>query len=252
MLDAGRGGLLQGIGLIGNEPLSLRSHAFIAILGGSNIVCGTQPIGKRHWQISLRIMELIGFDARVSRATLINLWPEERKSRYLIQPSCEVPLSVDFVSWPSVFDSGIGSGLSSEHRGELGLSSTSPGSRFGINFPFWDEIVDLEAALLRIPKEHQIIKVERLSKQVAHPDWILEGFDVADEGFTSAVTNTSSPSLDNIKLQFRSKINGNGLFADHREAEMYASSALRVLSEVPSLRVMALFTLKVPGLVAGR
>lgn len=204
----------------------------------------------------IKIMKLIGFDARVSRDKLKQVWPNQRRTRYLLNDQCEHPLSVDFVTWPSLFDNGaIGAGLIPTHKAELGLVGLPIPSWTGVNFPFWDNLETLRQSAQDAGPDFEIIKVYRCGAQWEQNDfdekverefnegWAWCGFDTADEGYNSCLTNTAASFVtDELRRNWSHKLNLNGLFFKENEALQWAQICNRELIEVPLLFVYALFS----------
>ncbi|WP_145929166.1 hypothetical protein OH491_07305 [Termitidicoccus mucosus] len=202
-----------------------------------------------------KINIVIGYDARKPLSYLKSLWPSERRMSYLLSESCLIPLSIDFLAWPSIFDNNhIGVGLPSDHKKQLGMGTIPMPTWVGPYYPFWEDA----AEIIKYANMHDgnwvLIKVEKSSKrgdeQVVTSNirmndeiqWLFCGFDVADEGFTSSVTNFNSPLIPSkIKHDISRILNENGLFASISDALAWADIVNRKVPEMPSQFIYKLY-----------
>lgn len=164
-------------------------------------------------------------------------------------------MSIDFVSWPSVFDNkAIGIGLNLEHKRSLGLDGFPMPSWVGANFPFWDDLTSLESHSKKHCSDYLIIKVFKFHGQTntisleeecgldTKEEWSLNGFDVADAGFNSVLTNCASPIIGSgMKHKWSLLLNSDGLFVSQNDALEWMHIISGLFPELPPLAVYALW-----------
>ena len=167
---------------------------------------------KQMWTINKKDEHLIlGFDAREMWLDLANLWNENRKKDFLFRLDVMKPLSIDTMSWPSVFD----------------IYSQQKPSFVGFYQELWENLEQLQISLkdlkeirfkkywlIAITLIKNVCNIEEIKKwesllqgvqpngvmaeakslAIANPSsvnvaWSLLGYDVADQWGTSALSN---------------------------------------------------------------
>ncbi len=141
---------------------------------------------------------VIGFDAREDYLAPGESWSGERRRTYLLREDVAKPLSVDALAWPSVLH-------------ELPI----PGCG-GVVADLWDDLADLQARLAeRPPVPHRIVAVSWItddatakggphrgqpSPSALGPEWELLGYDVADGGCISGLSDCGYSELERARL----------------------------------------------------
>lgn len=188
--------------------------------------------------------EVMGFDCRRWGRGLEGIWEAERRSSFLLVPTVATPLSVDQMSWPSVFDTDAGYSLPRAERRKLGLAGFRRPAYVGPHAPFWSELAELKAELAKHrinPGESKLIQAIRcdgtwsveLTQKLLAPGFEPVGFDVADLGFTSALTNCGYEHDEQLglRIRFSSQLNQFHLFANWKPASEFAASAQELVPE---------------------
>jgi hypothetical protein len=179
---------------------------------------------------------LLGFDARERFLEPGSLWPPERRAAFLLREDVRKPLSVDTSVWPSLF----GEGLSDVERVGRGLEALrAPGWR-GPNQELWDSLSRMQSALGLLPSEaYWTVAVswvsvegfsesragngpyrEKMEPEAVSTDWTLLGFDVADAGFISGLSNCgyTPEEVAGLRATWASALNAHHLFDDLEKA----------------------------------
>lgn len=157
---------------------------------------------------------LLGFDARSLSPEASAPWTPARRAQFLLRVDVARPLALDPAVWPSVAE------------GE--------GWR-GPNHALWDDVSRLQRALE--PGTFWTIAVSWVSDDgfsatpsgpyreptmppVIDARWKRLGFDVADAGFTSALSNCSAPEdeRESLRASWASALNEHHLFTDVEKA----------------------------------
>jgi hypothetical protein len=184
--------------------------------------------------------QLLGFDARVLPATAYALWRRARRRKHITGRYVTVPISIDPFIWHSVFDHGIGLGMSPGDRLNVGYSGLSRPKWIGPNnlwerpdFPFsslgddYREGRDYCVAAFTVLRNEatQLPGLYSVGTELPHGiSWIPLGCDVASFDMTSALVNYQfEPSeLRQIKERWGRLLNRFNLFEDFRAALTYA------------------------------
>jgi hypothetical protein len=177
---------------------------------------------------------LLGFDVREEFVELPHIWDEARRKRYLLREDVRKPLSVDTAVWPSLF----GDGLPYEQRRSLGIEDANVAAWRGPNQSLWDDFGAMKAALTRLsPRASSIVAVTLgvadpshsfldagptlvpIQTIPPHGQWRFLGFDIADAGLTSGLSNCGYEPLERVGLQsWTSALNEHHLFTDPQRA----------------------------------
>jgi hypothetical protein len=189
---------------------------------------------------------VIGFDAREVFVDPAKAWTPERRRDHLLRSDVAKPLSVDALVWPSVFH-------------ELPVYGSG-----GIVADLWDDLGEMRAALAeRRPPAHRIVAVSWLTDdpgakggprhgtREATPrdlgaEWELLGYDVADGGCLSGLSNCAYSPFERAELApaWGPKLNAAGLLADAEDAFLYRAVTDRRVSEHAPFFVWALRALR--------
>lgn len=169
---------------------------------------------------------LYGFDARAPIGVSDPAWTDERRARYLIRPNILRPLSVDPRVWPGVLPAGLTDGAAPDYWADLGALRHACIAR-GLG----QGSAILVALVVLGGSDHAGALLVPCSPEAIDPVWEPLGWDVADNGLVSGLSNCGfSPDLEDtsgIRLRFGSRLNEYGLFNELTEAE-----AFRVLSDL--------------------
>jgi len=161
---------------------------------------------------------LLGFDAR---EVSLPPWDASRRDLYLLRRDVQKPLSVDSTVWPSLFPVDL-----PEWRGP--------------NQGLWDDLSRLRASLgQRSSQAHWTVAVswvsidgfskpspsagpyrEPMTPPAIDPAWRRLGFDVADAGLTSGLTNCGylQTEVAGLRASWASDLNEHHLFTDVAKA----------------------------------
>lgn len=187
---------------------------------------------------------LLGFDARELFMEPGRTWAPARRGTYLLREDVYKPLSVDPAVWPSLF----GEGLPETERTRLGLDALPlPGWR-GPNPGLWDNLSRMRSCLGPLASEaHWTVAVswvsaegfskpatsggpylEEMAPPVVSADWSLLGFDVADAGLISGLSNCGyvRAEIAGLRAAWASELNAHHLFT-----EVGRALAFRALTE---------------------
>lgn len=202
--------------------------------------------------------KLIGFDVRKMWFRMEELWDSTRRSTYLLRSDCLAVLSVDSLVWPSVFARHIG-GISKEQLVSLGYDG--PALRedwIGPNRPLWADLDALKTELTAyrasvrgpvwIIAETVLVTgsdaqlspfgpyLEDTSPASLSLEWQLIGYDVADAGQISGLSNCgySPEERETLSQKWSRRLNSHHLFKTLSEAQEFASHCdVRVREHAP-------------------
>jgi hypothetical protein len=185
----------------------------------------------------------IVFDARTVPQPASTDWSSERRERYLVRPDVATVLSVDPGVWP-----------------RTRLQAGASGHRWvGISEGFSRDLPDLQR---RIPDGQKLIaKVVALSVPTGAADdlgiwdidvaqyempsasWTLLGYDVAEAGFLSGLSNCGyrPDEAISIRERFAADLNDFHLFAAQAVAEEFRSVTDRRVPEHAPFYVFGLY-----------
>ena len=201
---------------------------------------------------------LLGFDARERFLEPGGLWAPERRDTYLLREDVQKPLSVDPRVWPSLF----GEGLPDSERTRLGLEAMAlPGWR-GPNQGLWDSLSRMQGTLGPLASEaHWTVAIswvsadgfskrdasfgpyrEKMEPEAISTDWSLLGFDVADAGLISGLSNCgyTRAELAGLRAAWASALNAHHLFDDVEKALAFREMTDRRVPEHAPFFVYAL------------
>ena len=168
---------------------------------------------------------VLGFDARVSPSSLGSVWSTDERQSSLVRPDVKVPLSADYLVWPSLWP-------------------VDAGGWKGPVQDLWDDPDRLRAALkmkvsrgsdcqvevvlvcdILNPREKEVWRERArptIIKDVSR-DWQSLGFDVADRYLTSGLVRYhNSAHLTLLRRTVASQLNEYHLFFDVKKALEFA------------------------------
>lgn len=208
-----------------------------------NAGIGTPPSGvgtdgaRQRWWTRIVIEELIGFDARLRSDLYLPLeWSAERRSSFLLEPAVEWPLSVDQWVWPSVFVDVAASRVRRDPLAHLQIAPDLSDYRQQA-IGLWTSACAMKAAMAAADAMGRAvcIAIEVLTEKglerdpdwrdrlggIAPPvpagvNWYRAGFDVADIGYVSGLSNCGWIAEEEVPLKRRwaPLLNEHGLFSD--------------------------------------
>lgn len=154
-----------------------------------------------------------------------------RRENFLIRPEVLLPKSVDFNAWEEVVHDEVDTAA-----GKLPL-------------PCWNDRESMRAAFLRTKYKYESIEItigihlNQDEESSASRDYRLDttnlfflGYDVADDGLTSALSNCEYSALDIISARdaFAFSINDHGLIENMESASIFRDySFVRVPEHAP-------------------
>jgi hypothetical protein len=175
--------------------------------------------------------QIAGFAIRALRHS--DDWDIDRRKRFLLEPAIREPLSVDHNVWP---DALVNFGV----------------ARDGVRFPMpvWSNLSVLRRAAGKTsgkevvfqiypqcPDEFLIFLEEIEPKSMDLNSWECLGFDVANAGLASALSNcgySSETEMASAKAKFSSRLNDHGLFRTLEDAaEFVTFSEVRLPDDGP-------------------
>jgi hypothetical protein len=179
---------------------------------------------------------VLGFDAREMLIDPGVAWDQARREQYLLRMDVRKPLSVDCMVWPSLF----GPGLPELERQRLGHQAMQFPSWKGPNQDLWDDLSRMQGALGPLAAEpHWTVAIswvstdgfagppggagpyrETMTPSTISEDWKLLGFDVADAGFISGLSNCGygEDEVTVLRATWASLLNQHHLFTDVKDA----------------------------------
>jgi hypothetical protein len=172
---------------------------------------------------------ILGYDARVISAAWKSLWNDERRHGFLINEDVEIPLSVDTLVWPSVFDWGQGPGLPQSERNRLLLSGLPVAEASVTKWPLWSDLSKMRTALSD-PLDPAflpfwIIAVGSADRDESVRPACMEflGYDVGDSSLLSGITNCryDEDELPKLRSTWASEFNASHLFNEWIAADRF-------------------------------
>lgn len=92
----------------------------------------------------MKEIALVGFDAREMQCRLYKMWSQSRKETYLLRHDIQMPLSIDILVWPSIFDTEkriVSQNKEHENTAPKGIPLPK---WIGPNRPLWCDLESLE------------------------------------------------------------------------------------------------------------
>ncbi|WP_224241108.1 hypothetical protein [Hyalangium gracile] len=150
---------------------------------------------------------LLGFDAREMFMAPGAAWDDARRGTYLLRTDVRKPLSVDTAVWPSLFGEDH-----SDWRGpHVGL---------------WDDLQRMQRSLGPLAAQaHWTIAISQVSVTglplpSEGEDWELLGFDIADAGLLSGLSNCGyeQATVAELRASWAPLLNEHHLFTEVNQA----------------------------------
>lgn len=177
---------------------------------------------------------VIGFDVREMKTPYLAQWSDERKQTYLIKKQVKKPLSIDRLVWPSVLDdapNGTVNNICLWRNGNV-LKQFFQAMAQGSNEAFCVAFTLLSDDRTSLEN----FDLAGISPAEIGQDWELLGYDVADGGLLSGLTNCGYEPTDahHFAGLFIRHINKYHLFTDFGVASVFAEmNDLRVPEHAP-------------------
>jgi hypothetical protein len=211
---------------------------------------------------------LLGFDAREWWLDVRREWDSSRRGLYLLREDVRKPLATDTAVWPSLF----GEGLPESERERLGLHEASLPDWRGPNLPLWDDLDRTRGCLasLRAVREapYALIGVswcwdgrppegswqggphrEPTVPPAREAGWRFLGYDIADGGFISGLTNCGYTEVDapDLRSQWAGHLNEHHLFGELEQAHAFRELSDRRVPEHAPFFVFGLWLIDAVG-----
>jgi hypothetical protein len=179
---------------------------------------------------------VLGFDRRIRSSDIsCGYWSNERRSQYLIRMDVLYPLSVDCAVWPRLDEPDL--------DGSIYSKSYSPLSSSVEELVSSSRLQDGVAIAISVVEPYADNSFYNLMLHAGKTfplkiaaGWRLFGFDVADEGLISGLTNCGyeESSVNDIRGRWKDQLNDNHLFDSISAAkEFVAYSDFRVPEHAP-------------------
>ncbi len=190
---------------------------------------------------------LLGYDLRLGFAGFAGAhWDAEKRAVFLLRPDIVCPASVDPWIWPSVFRylHLYPTPAFAPHQGAIAIEPTGfehsvtclwPSredmaacfAEHGLNVSVVPIAIVLHGEDGRVRSEHSIAILDEGRMSAAPPDdWTLLGYDVADHGLTSGLSNCGYGATEKPDWQQRwaRRLNDFGLMTTIDDAEAFAEA----------------------------
>lgn len=189
---------------------------------------------------------IVRFDVRLDKSDYLDtLWDRERRQSYLLRPDVEWPLSVDPLVWPSVFYSEIFKEAVNLPYSSIELPPSTDDGDYWLNLDRMKEhydshkkagtggvIVGIELFFPETSLVGEVVHYEELDgiqcgiwlgrtvPSELPPGSELLGYDVADAGWISGLTNCGylSDEKEPLARAWASRLNNFGLLASLDDA----------------------------------
>ena len=183
---------------------------------------------------------LYGFDARTSLSGTDPNWSDLRRARYLLRPEISRPLSVDPQVWPKAFSVEFNEGFARDYWTDLAELR-----RISRKQDVDKDDFALVALAVRGDKDQVYTLFMPPTPSELDANWQTLGWDVADSGLISALSNCGyrSEEVDTLRQIFAPKLNDHGLFDDVEAAETFCVRSEARVPEHPPFFVHQLFCL---------
>ncbi|WP_169978641.1 hypothetical protein [Tautonia rosea] len=196
---------------------------------------------------------LIGYDIRFAPSPrLQGLWTSERREQFLLRPEVDYPYSVDRAVWPSRFRLGSAEPPPGLEGAEMILLDPATANTHYQLFDLWDDLTrmlaphrassdgDVGVSIGLVFPEHDPEKTLTLEDEWCRailgspilpsepdPAWKRIGYDVANSGFLSAISNCGMSESERSPLRRRwsNHLNTFGLFESGDAAIRYCVDA---------------------------
>ena len=209
----------------------------------------------------------LGYDFRFAfEVYAATHWNDDRRDGFLLRPEIDMPASVDPLVWPSLFT--YPGDFIARHPDGLARIQVTPEHILQRALGLWPEFESMANVLAAAEEEHDLIEsgisiAITLVDLVSHerdtawsalidlgaeaeppPDgWTLMGYDVADGGFISGLSNCAYDRIerDAFKHIWASRLNGFGLLRSTSEAAEFRELSNRRVPEHQPFYVYGLY-----------
>lgn len=209
----------------------------------------------------------LGYDFRFAfEVYAATHWNDDRRDGFLLRPEIDMPASVDPLVWPSLFT--YPGDFISRHPDSLARIQVTPEHILQRALGLWPEFEGMANVLATAEEEHDLIEsgiaiaitlVDLVSHErdtawsalidlgaEADPPsdgWTLMGYDVADGGFISGLSNCAYDRIerDAFKHIWASRLNGFGLLRSTSEAAEFRELSDRRVPEHQPFYVYGLY-----------
>jgi hypothetical protein len=175
---------------------------------------------------------LYGFDARTPTHVADSSWSDQRRAQYLLRPEISLPFSVDPRVWRKAFSAPTGSFASDFWTDLEALRHVCRAK--GLS----EDAITLVALAACGDRDRMSALFMPCTPIALDPAWQPLGWDVADSGLVSGLSNCGyrPEEVDALRRVFSPQLNEHGLFNDLDAAEMFcARSDERVPEHAPFL-----------------
>ena len=169
-------------------------------------------------------------------------WTQKRREEFLLIPDVEVPKSVDSNVWQE-----ISSQMVETNFGKMPLPQWGDREKMLLSCDYRPSMTDMAELTIivfvdddEIPPEYIVANdIEPIESCAGH----FIGYDIADEGLTSSVSNCGYSEAEIVfaKSNYAEKINKHGLFDDLLVANSFLEYSLRRVPEHSPFYVYGLF-----------
>lgn len=204
---------------------------------------------------------LVGYDRRVAIESVGANWTPERRERFLYKPDAPTPLSVDRLVWPEatlaevnasdVAQSGTAFFDLTGNPPDRSIEEDTCAIAIGVLFQAWSSAQRATWGALALDRTGNPIGLDLLAQQPEWPlrnqDWAFLGYDVADWGLVSALTNCgflANEPADALRARWSGSLNAYHLFDDDAPATEFAAFANSRVREHAPFYVYGIWTLK--------
>jgi hypothetical protein len=185
-------------------------------------------------------LTLYGFDARTPIGLPDPAWTAERRAQYLLRPEIERPLSVDPRVWPGALPAGLTDGAAPDYWADLAALRQECVAR-GLD----EDAATLVALTVSGSNNQALALLVPCAPADIDPAWQPLGWDVADNGLVSGLSNCGyCPDVEDVEAlrqAFGPRLNKHGLFDDLADAEAFRAISDARVPEHASFLIHRLF-----------
>ena len=190
---------------------------------------------------------LLGYDIRVGFSAFADgHWDARKRAVFLLNPEICSPASVDPWIWPSIFRylHLYQSPIVTPHQGAIAMEPTNfehsvtclwPDleamnaciADHAVTFPVVPVAIVLHGADAQLQSDHTVAVLDSDRMRAAPPDnWTSLGYDVADQGLTSGLSNSGYNAAEKLDWQrtWAPRLNDCGLFTTADDAEKFVQA----------------------------
>ena len=195
---------------------------------------------------------VLGFDVREDWLDGARWLPPERRATYLLREVAK-PLSVDRWTWPSPFGPDLSHPSYPAEVRALAFPVADPPSPMLPQVPLFRELAALRAAAPGLVATHGPCRLVAVTGDpgpdrgavlpAAEPSWSFLGYDVADAGLLSGLSNCGYEEDERaaLRARFGQRLNEHHLFAAREDAEAFRGLTDRRVPEHAPFSVYGLW-----------